>query len=69
MKTRDLRKVLRALGCTVTGTEGSHEKWQAPHGHTVTLKAATKDQAPGTLRNIQGVLEVEFGPRWLELRQ
>jgi predicted RNA binding protein YcfA (HicA-like mRNA interferase family) len=69
MRTRDLRKVLRAKGCEVTGTEGSHEKWTAPGGRTTTLKAGTKDQAPGTLRAIQAHLAPELGEGWLEEAQ
>lgn len=69
MRTRELRKLLRHLGCQMTGTEGSHEKWTAPGGHTTTLKSAAKDQAPGTLRAIQAHLAPELGDRWLEEAQ
>lgn len=69
MTTRELRKVLRAMGCKQTGTQGSHEKWTAPGGHSTTLKAAVKQQAPGTLREIQAALSPEFGDRWLEQRR
>jgi predicted RNA binding protein YcfA (HicA-like mRNA interferase family) len=53
----------------VTGTEGSHEKWTTPGGRTTTLKAGTKDQAPGTLRAIQAHLAPELGEGWLEEAQ
>jgi hypothetical protein len=33
---------------------------------TVTIVAAHKQQAPGTLRNVQSVLAPEFGEGWLE---
>ena len=66
MQTRRLRKALRDLGCEHATTKGSHEKWVAPGGHIAIVKAATKDQAPGTLRNIQAALAEEFGPTWLE---
>ena len=69
MKTKELRKLLRQMGCDLTGTEGSHEKWTAPRGHSATIKAGAKDQAPGTLRAIQSHLAPEFGERWLEKRQ
>lgn len=69
MKTKDLRKLLRSKGCTLTGTVGSHEKWTAPNGHSATLKAAEKEQAPGTLRNIQAALASELGEKWIEEEQ
>lgn len=66
MRTKDLRKLLRQHGCEQAGTEGSHEKWVAPGGRSATLKATAKDQAPGTLRNIQAALAPELGERWIE---
>lgn len=66
MPTRRLRRALRDLGCVHTSTAGSHEKWTAPGGHVAIIKAGAKDQAPGTLRNIQAALADEFGPTWLE---
>ncbi|MFC5992933.1 type II toxin-antitoxin system HicA family toxin [Pseudonocardia hispaniensis] len=69
MPTKDLRKLLRAKGCVEGGGKGSHEKWTAPGGHSTTLKASAKDQAPGTLRKIQEALAPEFGDRWIEETQ
>jgi len=69
MPTTELRKLLRNLGCEYSGTVGSHEKWTAPGGHSTTLKAAVKEQAPGTLRSIQAALAAEFGPDWIEKRR
>lgn len=69
MPTQTLRKLLKAKGCVEGGGKGSHEKWTAPGGHSTTLKAAVKQQAPGTLRNIQEHLADEFGPRWIEEAQ
>jgi len=69
MPTVELRKLLRSLGCEYSGTVGSHEKWTAPGGHSTTLKAAVKAQAPGTLRSIQAALAAEFGPDWIEKRR
>ncbi len=69
MATRDLRKLLRSSGCVEGGGKGSHEKWTAPGGHSTTLKAGAKQQAPGTLRAIQEQLAPEFGPRWIEEAQ
>lgn len=66
MQTRHLRQLLRVRGCVEGGGKGSHEKWTAPDGHSTTLKAGVKEQAPGTLRGIQAVLAPEFGERWLE---
>jgi predicted RNA binding protein YcfA (HicA-like mRNA interferase family) len=66
MRTRDLRKRLRELGCLQVGTVGSHEKWSAPGGHGTVVKAGEKEQAPGTLREIQRHLAPEFGDKWLE---
>lgn len=54
------------MGCVEHGGKGSHEKWTAPDGHSTTLKAGAKEQAPGTLRGIQAALAPEFGGRWLE---
>lgn len=65
-KTRDIVKALRRLGCVRIGAVGSHEKWEAPGGHSTIVKAGVKEQAPGTVRNIQAHLEPEFGPGWLE---
>jgi predicted RNA binding protein YcfA (HicA-like mRNA interferase family) len=69
MPTKDLRKLLRKHGCEKGDTKGSHEKWIAPGGHSTTLKAAAKEQAPGTLRNIQAALAPELGDRWIEEAQ
>lgn len=69
LSTKDLRKLLRAKGCVEGGGKGSHEKWTAPGGHSATLKAGVKDQAPGTLRAIQAALAEEFGDRWIEEAQ
>lgn len=66
MPTKSLRKLLRAKGCVEGGGKGSHEKWTAPGGHSTTLKAAVKDQAPGTLRGIQAALAPELGDTWIE---
>ncbi|MPZ26152.1 MAG: addiction module toxin, HicA family [Micromonosporaceae bacterium] len=69
MRTKDLRKLLRQHGCEPSPAKGSHEKWTTPGGHSTTLKAAAKDQAPGTLRNIQDALAPELGERWIEEAQ
>lgn len=69
MATKELRKLLRSLGCDQAGGKGDHEKWTAPGGHSTTLKAAVKQQAPGTLRNIQTALAPEFGDDWIEKEQ
>lgn len=66
MATKDLRKLLRSMGCEQSDAKGSHEKWTAPGGHSTTLKAGAKEQAPGTLRGIQDALAPEFGDGWLE---
>jgi predicted RNA binding protein YcfA (HicA-like mRNA interferase family) len=69
MATKDLRKLLRFLGCEQSGGKGSHEKWTAPGGRSATIKAGVKQQAPGTLRSIQQHLSPEFGPTWIEDNQ
>lgn len=69
MPTRELRKLLRSMHCVEGGGKGSHEKWTAPGGHSTTLKASAKQQAPGTLRSIQAALAPEFGDRWIEEAQ
>ncbi|GAA1307045.1 hypothetical protein GCM10009610_20120 [Pseudonocardia xinjiangensis] len=40
-----------------------------PHGHSTTLKAGDKQQAPGTLRSIQAALSPEFDSTWIEEAQ
>jgi predicted RNA binding protein YcfA (HicA-like mRNA interferase family) len=69
MTTRALRKLLRQRGCFLVGTEGSHEKWEAPDGRACTIKAGTKQQAPGTLRNIQDAMAPELGQGWIDREQ
>lgn len=69
MATKDLRKLLRARGCVEGGGKGSHEKWTAPGGHSTTLKAGAKQQAPETLRAIQRQLAPELGATWIEETQ
>ena len=69
MTTRNLRKLLRKHNCVEGGGKGDHEKWTAPGGHSTTLKASVKQQAPGTLRNIQSALAPELGERWIEEAQ
>lgn len=69
MKTAELRRLLRALGCVPGGGKGSHEKWTAPGGHSATIKGAMKQQSPGLLRGLQAQLAPEFGERWLEKRE
>lgn len=69
MPTKALRKLLRAKGCVAGGGKGSHEKWTAPGGHSTTLKAGVKDQAPDTLRAIQAALAPELGDKWIEEAQ
>lgn len=64
--TKRVRAILQAKGCTVIGTEGSHEKWETPGGLSDTLVAGDKAQSPGVLRNIQSVFAPEFGAKWLE---
>jgi len=64
--TRRIRKILEAKGCTLVGTEGSHEKWETRGGLSITIVAAEKDQSPGLLRKVQAVFASELGERWLE---
>lgn len=65
--TKRIRQILTAKGCTLVGTEGSHEKWQTPGGLTNTIVAGDKEQSPGLLRNIERVFESEFGTKWLTI--
>lgn len=64
-KTKDVEKLLKALGCVTAGTVGSHTKWVAPGGHS-TIVVRDREQAAGTLRSIQQHLAPEFGAKWLE---
>lgn len=66
MSTRRIRQILSARGCTIVGTEGSHEKWRTPGGLTNTIVAADREQSAGLLRNIEHVFAPEFGPKWLQ---
>jgi len=47
--TRRVRRLLRAKGCELVGTEGSHEKWRSPNGLTATIVAGERQQSPGLL--------------------
>lgn len=69
MKTKELVKLLEGLGAQAGHTRGSHQKWTAPGGRSTTIKVGDKEQAPGTLRNIQRHLAAEFGERWIEDEQ
>jgi predicted RNA binding protein YcfA (HicA-like mRNA interferase family) len=62
--TKRVRRALEAKGCTLVGTEGSHEKWRTPKG--LTIVAGEKQQSPGLLRKVQAALASEFGSGWLE---
>ncbi|MDA8072168.1 MAG: type II toxin-antitoxin system HicA family toxin [Actinomycetota bacterium] len=69
ISTKALRTLLQAMGCEKVAVVGSHEKWRGPGGHTCTIKAGVKQQAPGTLRAIQASLAPELGERWLEVER
>jgi predicted RNA binding protein YcfA (HicA-like mRNA interferase family) len=66
ISTKALRALLQSLACEKVAVVGSHEKWRGPKGHTCTIKAGVKQQAPGTLRTIQASLAPEFGEKWIE---
>lgn len=66
VSTRRVRRILLARGCTLVGTEGSHEKWQTLGGLSDTIVAGDREQSPGLLRNIENVFAPEFGAKWLQ---
>ena len=51
IKTKDLKKLLESKGFESIRQSGSHETYRDASGRTVTL-VNTREQAPGTLRNI-----------------
>ncbi len=64
--TKDVRKLLKAMGCNKVAVEGSHEKWETPGGLSNTIVAGEKQQSPGLLRRLQATFASEFGDKWLE---
>ncbi len=55
-KYRDVRRILRKNGWTMTRTSGSHERWVGPDGRSTTLAAGGKDHRDvpaGTLRALR----------------
>lgn len=45
MKTRDLQKALRSLGCAIVRTRGSHEIWVSPSGQKLPPVVVTQREA------------------------
>lgn len=59
---RDVRRLLRKNGWTMTRTSGSHEHWRGPDGRTATVSAGGKDgrDVPtGTLRALRRQTGIE----------
>ena len=56
MKTKDFRKRLKALGCTVCRQSGSHEIWACPNGHK--LPPVVTNQREVSRRVLTSVLRV-----------
>jgi predicted RNA binding protein YcfA (HicA-like mRNA interferase family) len=60
MKTRDLRKALKSLGCKLLRQRGSHEVWACPSGRTLPPVVITKREAPRcVIMSIKRVLRDE----------
>ncbi len=64
MKTRELRRLLDQHGCTEIRQSGSHLIVRCGTCQTV-IPIHTGDIAPGTLRNIERMLEHCLGKGWL----
>ncbi len=56
MKTKDFRKRLKALGCSIARQSGSHEMWVCPSGRT--LPPVVTSQREVSRRVITSVLRV-----------
>ena len=65
MKARELRKILRRLGCAEVSQKGSHLKVACGDCITVVPVHKGEDIKPGTLRTIEKQLERCLGEGWL----
>lgn len=60
MKTKDFRKQLKALGCTLARRSGSHEVWACPTGRRLPpLVANQREVSRRVLTSILRVLREE----------
>jgi len=65
MKTKELRSLLRRLGCDEVRQSGSHLIVRCGECQTV-VPVHSGDIAPGTLRNIERMLKPCLGEGWLK---
>lgn len=65
MTARELRAILRALGCIELRQHGSHVRIQCGKCFSTVPVHAGEDLGPGLLRAIERDLEPCLGKRWL----
>ncbi len=51
MRYRDIEQALRAQGCSVKSTRGSHEKWVCPCGRHTAIIVRNQENSPGVVRD------------------
>ncbi|WP_146792644.1 type II toxin-antitoxin system HicA family toxin [Agrococcus baldri] len=57
--SRKVKKMLRAAGWIPTTAQGSHTKWRAPSGRSVTVPDGHRSISPGVYRQILRAIEEE----------
>jgi predicted RNA binding protein YcfA (HicA-like mRNA interferase family) len=65
VKTRELRRLLAELGCVEVRQSGSHLIVRCNGGCQTVIPIHAGDISPGTLRNIERMLEPCLGKGWL----
>lgn len=65
MRARELLRILRSKGCTVSKGKGSHVKVECGRCRSVIPVHQGEDIKPGTLRAIERQLELCLGKGWL----
>lgn len=66
MTAKDLRRVLRSLGCVETRQRGSHLRLECGRCVTTVPVHAGEDIGPGLIRRIERDLEPCLGRGWLK---
>jgi predicted RNA binding protein YcfA (HicA-like mRNA interferase family) len=66
MTSRDLRRLLKELGCIEVRQHGSHLRVECGRCVTTIPVHKGEDRRPGTLRQIERDLEPCLGKKWLK---
>ena len=66
MTAKDLRRILRSLGCIETRQHGSHLRVECGRCVTTVPVHAGEDIGAGLLRRIERAMEPCLGKRWLK---